>query len=40
MAGVTQFDIYLMSGDEESVLEAYGREIIPALKEVRPAAIA
>ena len=29
--GVTQFNIYLMSGDEESVLEAYGREIIPAL---------
>jgi probable F420-dependent oxidoreductase len=39
-AGVTQFNIYLMSGDEESVLEAYGREIIPALKELRPAAIA
>ncbi len=31
--GVTQFNIYLMSGDEESVLEAYGREIIPALRE-------
>jgi alkanesulfonate monooxygenase SsuD/methylene tetrahydromethanopterin reductase-like flavin-dependent oxidoreductase (luciferase family) len=29
--GVTQFNIYLMSGDEESVLEAYGREIIPTL---------
>jgi probable F420-dependent oxidoreductase len=38
--GVSQFNIYLMSGDEEKVLEAYGREIIPALKEVRAAAIA
>ncbi len=38
--GVTQFNIYLMSGEEESVLEAYGREIIPAMKEVRAAAIA
>jgi probable F420-dependent oxidoreductase len=38
--GVTQFNIYLMSGDEESVLEAYGREIIPALRELQPAATA
>ncbi|MBI2325566.1 MAG: TIGR03842 family LLM class F420-dependent oxidoreductase [Chloroflexi bacterium] len=38
--GVTQFNIYLMSGEEESVLEAYGREVIPALKEVTAAAIA
>jgi probable F420-dependent oxidoreductase len=38
--GVTQFNIYLMSGDEESVLEAYGREIIPALKGVAAAALA
>ena len=30
-AGVDQFNIYLMNGDEESVLEAYGREIIPAM---------
>ena len=30
-AGVDQFNIYLMSGDEEATLEAYGREIIPAL---------
>jgi alkanesulfonate monooxygenase SsuD/methylene tetrahydromethanopterin reductase-like flavin-dependent oxidoreductase (luciferase family) len=29
-AGVTQFNIYLMSGDEEATLEAYGREIVPA----------
>jgi probable F420-dependent oxidoreductase len=33
-AGVDQFNIYLMNGDEESVLEAYGREIVPALREV------
>jgi probable F420-dependent oxidoreductase len=30
-AGVDQFNIYLMNGDEEQVLETYGREIIPAL---------
>jgi probable F420-dependent oxidoreductase len=36
-AGVDQFNIYLMNGDEEDVLEVYGREIIPALREV-PAA--
>lgn len=29
-AGVDQFNIYLMNGDEEGQLEAYGREIIPA----------
>jgi probable F420-dependent oxidoreductase len=29
--GVDQFNIYLMNGDEERVLEAYGREIIPAV---------
>jgi probable F420-dependent oxidoreductase len=28
-AGVTQFNIYLMSGDEEGTLEVYGREIVP-----------
>lgn len=28
--GVTQFNIYLMSGDEEQTLEVYGREIVPA----------
>jgi probable F420-dependent oxidoreductase len=33
-AGVDQFNIYLMNGDEEQVLETYGREIIPALREV------
>jgi probable F420-dependent oxidoreductase len=30
-AGVDQFNIYLMNGDEEQTLEAYGREIIPQL---------
>jgi alkanesulfonate monooxygenase SsuD/methylene tetrahydromethanopterin reductase-like flavin-dependent oxidoreductase (luciferase family) len=28
--GVTQFNIYLMSGDEEQTLEVYGQEIVPA----------
>jgi probable F420-dependent oxidoreductase len=31
-AGVDQFNIYLMNGDEEQQLEAYGREIIPRLR--------
>jgi alkanesulfonate monooxygenase SsuD/methylene tetrahydromethanopterin reductase-like flavin-dependent oxidoreductase (luciferase family) len=31
-AGVDQFNVYLMNGDEEAVLEAYGREIIPATR--------
>lgn len=31
-AGVDQFNLYLMSGDEERQLEAYGSTIIPALK--------
>jgi len=31
-AGVTQFNIYLMSGEEEKTLEIYGREIVPATK--------
>lgn len=34
-AGVSQFNIYLMSGDEEAILETYGREIIPALRDER-----
>src|SRR5437870_12698103 len=29
-AGVDQFNVYLMNGDEEEQLERYGREIIPA----------
>ena len=36
-AGVDQFNIYLMNGNEEEQLEIYGREIIPALRDV-PAA--
>ena len=31
-AGVDQFNLYLMSGDEEAQLEAYGSAVIPALK--------
>jgi probable F420-dependent oxidoreductase len=33
-AGVDQFNIYLMNGDEEETLEAYGREIVPQLRGV------
>jgi len=36
-AGVDQFNIYLMNGDEEAVLETYGREIIPVLRDLAPA---
>jgi probable F420-dependent oxidoreductase len=36
-AGVTQFNIYLMNGDEEETLEVYGREIIPSMSAVMPA---
>jgi alkanesulfonate monooxygenase SsuD/methylene tetrahydromethanopterin reductase-like flavin-dependent oxidoreductase (luciferase family) len=28
-AGVHQFNIYLMNGDEEEQLDRYGREVIP-----------
>jgi probable F420-dependent oxidoreductase len=38
--GVSQFNLYLMNGDEEAQLRLYGEKIIPALKDVRPAAIA
>jgi probable F420-dependent oxidoreductase len=31
-AGVDQFNLYLMNGDEEAQLEAYGSTVIPALK--------
>ncbi len=31
-AGVNQFNLYLMNGDEEAQLEIYGREIIPAMR--------
>jgi probable F420-dependent oxidoreductase len=30
--GVTQFNIYLMSGDEEQTLEIYGRDVIPVTR--------
>jgi probable F420-dependent oxidoreductase len=30
--GVRQFNIYLMSGDEERILEIYGEKVIPALR--------
>ncbi|HET7727618.1 MAG TPA: TIGR03842 family LLM class F420-dependent oxidoreductase [Candidatus Limnocylindrales bacterium] len=30
-AGVDQFNLYLMNGDEEEQLAAYGRDVIPAL---------
>jgi probable F420-dependent oxidoreductase len=33
--GVDQFNVYLMNGDEEEMLEIYGREVIPALAGVR-----
>ena len=38
--GVRQFNIYLMSRDEEAQLELYGEKIIPALRDVQPAALA
>ncbi|MEW6224254.1 MAG: TIGR03842 family LLM class F420-dependent oxidoreductase [Chloroflexota bacterium] len=31
-AGVDQFNVYLMNGDEEEQLEVYGREVIPAVR--------
>ncbi len=31
-AGVDQFNLYLMNGDEEAQLEAYGRDVIPAVR--------
>lgn len=36
-AGVDQFNIYLMNGDEEQVLEIYGREIVPVMRGVAAA---
>jgi probable F420-dependent oxidoreductase len=33
--GVTQFNIYLMCGDEEDTLALYGKEIIPAISEAK-----
>ncbi|MGH9817798.1 MAG: TIGR03842 family LLM class F420-dependent oxidoreductase [Candidatus Acidiferrales bacterium] len=34
-AGVTQFNIYLMSGDEEKTLEMYGKEIVPHFRKTQ-----
>ncbi len=31
-AGVTQFNIYLMSGDEEKTLETYGKDVVPQFR--------
>ena len=36
-AGVDQYNLYLMNGDEEAQLEIYGRQIIPALRGVEAA---
>jgi alkanesulfonate monooxygenase SsuD/methylene tetrahydromethanopterin reductase-like flavin-dependent oxidoreductase (luciferase family) len=33
-AGVNQFNVYLMNGDEEEQLEIYGREVVPLLRGV------
>ncbi len=33
-AGVDQFNVYLMNGDEDAQLELYGRDVIPALRDV------
>src|SRR5919197_1079855 len=33
-AGVTQFNVYLMNGDEREQLELIGREVIPQLRDV------
>ncbi len=35
-AGVDQFNLYLMNGDEEVQLETYARDVIPALREAAP----
>ncbi len=36
-AGVDQFNIYLMNGDEEDILAIYGREIVPVMRGVAAA---
>jgi probable F420-dependent oxidoreductase len=36
-AGVDQFNLYLMNGNEEAQLELYGTHVIPALRDVVPA---
>jgi probable F420-dependent oxidoreductase len=37
-AGVDQFNLYLMNGDEEAQLAAYGQHVIPAFREALEAA--
>lgn len=37
-AGVDQFNLYLMNGDEEAQLEAYGEHVIPAFRQAVGAA--
>jgi probable F420-dependent oxidoreductase len=36
-AGVNQFNLYLMNGNEEEQVELYGKHVIPALRDVAPA---
>jgi probable F420-dependent oxidoreductase len=36
-AGVDQFNLYLMNGNEEEQVELYGSKVIPALRNVQPA---
>jgi probable F420-dependent oxidoreductase len=36
-AGVDQFNLYLMNGNEEEQLELYGKHVIPALRDVESA---
>jgi hypothetical protein len=31
-AGVTQFNIYLMCGEEEQTLQIYGRDVLPQFR--------
>jgi hypothetical protein len=38
-AGMSQFNLYLMSGDEERQLEAYGKDIVPKLRGLTAAMI-
>jgi alkanesulfonate monooxygenase SsuD/methylene tetrahydromethanopterin reductase-like flavin-dependent oxidoreductase (luciferase family) len=33
-AGVTQFNIYLMCGDEEDTLEKYKKDVLPAFRAI------
>jgi len=36
-SGVTQFNIYLMCGEEEQTLDLYQREILPTFRETTSA---